>query len=295
MRKPTRLAAASALLAVFVHSYVGADSTTRDAAPGRPQAAFTLARAGLPSVQHSGTDELVLDMNRGSRLTFVKIDEDTVAIVELTESSQPSVLDGFETDMTPLEVFFHFGGTADAAPDFLWAQHERGVEFSLKSSSSGQLMSLSNDLPGGSLDGTEEHAGSEITAPSDTSAAPTVKGLFAANCSFESDGGRFDDMWQDLGWSWHWYYSGQTNYKSTPPVYTNRFRTHLCNYSNGPRNPRHSAVVYSPFAYISQEVPQGYRSYISINQTTKRNWRARRTSDYYSESGYYRLGAMAPP
>lgn len=295
MMKPINGMVASAFLAVSAHPSAVARTTTNDYVASQAHAEFVLARDGFQPVQHSGTDEIVLDLPSGSRLTFVQIDDDTVAMVELTESSQPPMLEELATDSTALEIFFHLGGTVATAPAFLWTQHYRYMDFTLNSSSPDVNMSLSNELRSGDLDRTEEPVASEITASTGTAAAPTVKGLYPTTCSFQADGPVFDAMWQSLGWNWHWYYSGQAVYKSTPPVYTNRFRTHLCNHNNGPNRPRHAALVYSPFAYISQEVPKGYRSYIAISQTTKRNWRARRISDYYTESGDYQLGAMAPP
>ena len=288
MMQLIKLVTGSVLLTVLMHSSAIANNANENGARHGGETAFVITEDTLLPVQHSGNNEFTLDFDDDSRLTFVHLGDGAVAMVELAKSTQPLVLNGFEEDLTPLEVYLTLEGTTDKAPAFLRTHHDRYIELS------GQKLSLSNEQWNGNLENLEESVVSDITAPTGT-AAPPFMGIYLADCSFQADGGLFDDLWQNLGWNWHWYYSGQADYKSTPSVQTNRFRTHLCNYNNGPRRPRHSALAFYPFVYISQEVPKGYRSYIVINEVTRRRWHGRRTSDYYSESGYYRLGAMAPP
>lgn len=206
------------------------------------------------------------------KLSFVEIEPGLVGVVVLStgEKSYRNVL---ASHMSPYEIFYQLNDNpVRRVPDFLVAHHER-------------LQAASQQEPI-ALDEIQAALSSSIM-----SVSAYNKGLHNANCSYAADKAGFDQYWQNLGVPWHWYYSGQADYKSSPSVNARWFVGHLCNYSTGSNKPKHR--VWGSGWYISQSVPKGKRSIIRISSNTRYNLRSTRYSDYYTENGWYRLGAMA--
>jgi hypothetical protein len=298
------LGAAAALLVLLPQAVSTAADLAEQGHEARTHGLLPAVFRRSPLLEHSGNAEFVQRLDADSELTFIRLGDGIVAITELTLAGRPSALAEIDEQTTPLALYLSLGGRESEAPSFLRDHHVRVMaEADVERLDRIDLVFSidTKSRPIVASGGSAARALRPVTADLAMVHTPyrTVshnKGLYKTDCSGRSDGNWFDRQWQSRKWKWHWYYSGEAQYKSTPSVFTDIFWSHLCNHRNGPNQPRHVVQGY-PYAWVAQYVPMGYRSWITIRTppSNTRLWRGKRISDNYVETGHYRLGAIAPP
>lgn len=150
------------------------------------------------------------------------------------------------------------------------------------------------DAPEGLAEGVFE------VTPVPTASSEWDKKLLNRSCTLASDGADFDNDWANVGYSaFHWYYNGSSTYKSSPVFTTDQAVSHLCNYGvNGTDQVIHRLKGSRGTAWflLSQSVPKGKRSEIRYHRLDNLDYRiyTTRLSDYYTQSGNYKMGIYGP-